>query len=525
MKIHHLGFLRMNPPTIGHEAVVNSIMSNAKTDNSEHTIVLSHSHDAKKNPLTPEQKLKHARAAFPDANIITSSKEKPTVLHHASDLHAKGVSHLVLHVGSDRVEQMQDLLNKYNGKKSAHGYFKFKKITVKPVGDERTEGSEGVEGASGTAMRKHVIENNKKGFNAMAPSNMSKEQKTQMYNDVRNGMMKKESVSPVGLFLLGGPGSGKDYVLKNIFSNFDLTEVQGDQILNGLARNIIEANKNIVINGISDPDKIEIIKTMLEGYDFDYVHVTVTNKVSRLRNEQRNHPINESKRIDKFLKAEKLSSVYECFKFNNSINLKESSEIERVIFANQIEKLLERIINNGLVLIEKIKSKNDLSVIEEDINALFEMQLDGTDEYVKHAIAMTPGQSQEIKNDENSTECACKGQGNCQCATNEKKENNETNVKSFKQFKSIPEEEVDITPTIDLKKPKRQPNSLRGSPRGYNSAMDGLPVTTRGESIENPKGFMPTPPQVPAPKGGHPVPKGYERIKRPDGTNVLRKIP
>ena len=55
--------------------------------------------------------------------------------------------------------------------------------------------------------------------------------------------------------------------------------------------------------------------------------------------------------------------------------------------------------------------------------------------------------------------------------------------------------------------------------------MDGLPVTTRGESIENPKGFMPTPPQVPAPKGGHPVPKGYERIKRPDGTNVLRKIP
>jgi hypothetical protein len=31
------------------------------------------------------------------------------------------------------------------------------------------------------------------------------------------------------------------------------------------------------------------------------------------------------------------------------------------------------------------------------------------------------------------------------------------------------------------------------------------------------------PPQVPAPKGGHPVPKGYERIKDSHGTNVLRK--
>lgn len=90
-----------------------------------------------------------------------------------------------------------------------------------------------------------------------------------------------ESVNPVGIFLLGGPGSGKDYVLKNIFSRFDLTEVQADQILNGIASELLESNQNIVINGANDEEKIAVIQSMLEGYTFDFVHVNVTNKVSR----------------------------------------------------------------------------------------------------------------------------------------------------------------------------------------------------------------------------------------------------
>ena len=55
----------------------------------------------------------------------------------------------------------------------------------------------------------------------------------------------------IGIFLIGGPGSGKDYVLKNIFSRFDLTEVQADQILNGAANELHESKQNIVIKGIS----------------------------------------------------------------------------------------------------------------------------------------------------------------------------------------------------------------------------------------------------------------------------------
>jgi len=113
-----------------------------------------------------------------------------------------------------------------------------------------------------------------------------------------------------------------------------------------------------VINGANDADKIELVQTMLEGYTFDFVHVSVTNKVSRLRNEQREQPIAESKRIEKYLKAEQLAKDVEAFIFNNSINLNESTEMERVFFGSQIEKILERIMTLGLEIQEESSPKS-----------------------------------------------------------------------------------------------------------------------------------------------------------------------
>lgn len=190
---HHITLGRMNPVTKGHEAVVNQVVNSAKKDNGGHTIFLTRSHDPKKNPLTPEQKLKHARRAFPKTNVQMSSKEAPTMLHHASNLHKQGVTHLTVHVGSDRVGEFHKLLHTYNGKEGRHGHYNFKKITVKPVGGERKEdGGEGVESASGTGMRKHAASGNKEAFHKMAPTAMSAKHKEEMYHDIRKGMSVKE---------------------------------------------------------------------------------------------------------------------------------------------------------------------------------------------------------------------------------------------------------------------------------------------------------------------------------------------
>ena len=122
-----LAFGRMNPPTTGHEVLVNKAKEVAKKVGGEHHIVLSGSHDPKKNPLTPEQKIKHAKRAFPNTNITAASKEEPTFLQHAAKLHKAGVTHLHMIAGSDRVKEYHDKLHQYNG---THGkaLYNFKKI-------------------------------------------------------------------------------------------------------------------------------------------------------------------------------------------------------------------------------------------------------------------------------------------------------------------------------------------------------------------------------------------------------------
>lgn len=191
-KHHHITVGRMNPVTIGHETVVNQVMNSAKKDKAGHTIFLTRSQNPTKDPLTPEKKLKHARRAFPTANIEMSTPQSPTILHHASNLHSQGVTHLTVHVGSDRVEEFSNLLNTYNGKNGRHGSYNFKKITVIPVGRPRKDSGDGVESASGTAMRKHAASGNREAFHKMAPSGMSMQHKDEMYNEVRRGMGIKE---------------------------------------------------------------------------------------------------------------------------------------------------------------------------------------------------------------------------------------------------------------------------------------------------------------------------------------------
>lgn len=186
---HVLAFGRMNPITNGHESVVNKVHEIAKKHNAGHTLVVSHSQDAKKNPLTGAQKVKHAKHAFPGTHVVASSKENPTIMHHAALLSAKGVKHLHVIAGSDRTQEMHTLLHKYNGKPSADGHksYNFKSITVHSAG-QRDPDAEGVSGISASKMRAHAVEGNKKAFHAGAPSKMTAAHKDAMYHDVRKGM-------------------------------------------------------------------------------------------------------------------------------------------------------------------------------------------------------------------------------------------------------------------------------------------------------------------------------------------------
>lgn len=183
-KHHVFAFGRMNPPTTGHGALVDKVKEIAKANNADHSIVLSHSQDPEKNPLTGEQKLKHARRFFPGANIDVADSENPTFMHQLKKLHKQGVTHVTMVAGSDRVDEYKKLLDKYNG---PNGEFNFKKINVVSAG-ERDPDAEGVTGMSASKMRAHALDRNYNEFRKGIPSHVAPEHAEELYNDVHKAM-------------------------------------------------------------------------------------------------------------------------------------------------------------------------------------------------------------------------------------------------------------------------------------------------------------------------------------------------
>jgi hypothetical protein len=157
--VHHVfTYGRMNPPTDGHLKLIDKVKEVAAKHNAGHTVVTSHSQDKNKNPLSAAQKVKHLKRYSPGTNFETSDKENPSFLHHAAKLHKQGVTHLHMVVGSDRVKEMREKLNKFNGTHKG-ALYNFKKITVHSAG-QRDPDAEGTEGISGTKMREHAKSNN-----------------------------------------------------------------------------------------------------------------------------------------------------------------------------------------------------------------------------------------------------------------------------------------------------------------------------------------------------------------------------
>jgi hypothetical protein len=331
-----LAFGRMNPPTTGHAKLVDKVKEVAKSVGGSHHVVLSHSQDPKKNPLSAKDKLKHAKRFFPDTNLSTSSKEHPTFLDHAAKLHKSGVTHLHMVAGSDRKEEYKKKLAQYNG--SAKGaLFNFKKITVHSSG-ERDPDAEGTEGMSASKMRSHASTGNFKEFKKGIPSHVEPNHAKELYSDVRKHMGIKESVDEAfeellnegvhdkgifkAVFLAGGPGSGKDYVLDNTLAGNGMVEINSDKALEflmdkknlsktmpasekierdlvrGRAKNMTELRQRLalqgrnglIINGTGDDhEKIKTIKSRLEelGYDTSMIMVNTRDEVSASRNVER----------------------------------------------------------------------------------------------------------------------------------------------------------------------------------------------------------------------------------------------
>jgi nicotinic acid mononucleotide adenylyltransferase len=177
-------FGRMNPPTKGHGVLVDKVKELAKENKAKQVIALSRSQDPEKNPLTPEQKIKHVKRMFPDAQVELADESEPTMIGHMKKLQKAGHDHVVMVVGSDRVDEVKALLDRYNGKD-----FNFKKIDVVSAGQRDADAEdEDPSSVSATRQRAHAITNKRKEFQKGVPDTLHPEHADELFNDVKRGM-------------------------------------------------------------------------------------------------------------------------------------------------------------------------------------------------------------------------------------------------------------------------------------------------------------------------------------------------
>jgi len=388
-----MAFGRMNPPTVGHEKLVNKVKEIADQHSAPHHVILSHSQDSKKNPLSPADKVKHAKRAFPGTNIEAANGKHPTFLHHAKKLYDAGHRHLIMVAGSDRQKEFHDLLHKYNGHPD---HYNFKKIEVKSAG-QRDPDAEGAEGMSASKMREHAKNGSIHDFRKGLPSHMSDQHTKELFHDVRRGMGLHEETDRglfKAIFITGGPGSGKDIIIREGIPESRIVELDATQAMNYLMNKKTlsehssdirqEAIRNrmpLIINATADRfECITQIKEELEelGYSTMMVYVDTTNAVSKERNGCLKRMVEESVRADKWKMAQVskvgFHSLFEDFNlFQNNDELEVVEEHITDVYDHAREFLDREIVNETAKDWMRTHGKLDLN---KEISSLFEESLD-----------------------------------------------------------------------------------------------------------------------------------------------------
>ena len=232
-----VGFGRFNPPTIGHEKLLNHIKKVA--DKGEYRIYPSHSQDAKKNPLDSETKVGYMRKMYPDhSSSIVHDTGMKTIFDVLKGAHQQGYKNVNIVVGADRLQEFEKLANKYNG-----NLYSFETINVVSAG-ERDPDAEGVEGMSASKLRKHAKDGDFETFSKGVPKALGEKDARKLYNTVRKNMGLDEEFETWEIApKLDWKNLRENYITGKIFQVGKIVE----NMNTGLMGNIIRTGTNYVI--------------------------------------------------------------------------------------------------------------------------------------------------------------------------------------------------------------------------------------------------------------------------------------
>jgi len=185
-----IAFGRFNPPTVGHQQLMDVAAASAQEDGGDYMIVPSRSQDKKKNPLDADTKVSYMRRMFPQhSERIVNDVNNKTIFDVLKKAHNDGYTNVRIVGGSDRVKEFDKLANNYNGK-----LYQFDNIQTVSAGD-RDPDAEGIEGMSASRLRLAAAEGDFKTFRSGLSAELQRKDAMALFDLVRQQMGIKDTQS------------------------------------------------------------------------------------------------------------------------------------------------------------------------------------------------------------------------------------------------------------------------------------------------------------------------------------------
>ena len=232
-----IAFGRFNPPTTGHEKLLDTVASSSDED--DYMIVPSRSQDNKKNPLDADTKVSVMQKMFPKhKNKIVNDANNRTIFDVLKKAHNDGYANVRIVGGGDRVKEFDKLANDYNGK-----LYQFDNLEVMSAGD-RDPDSDDVTGMSASKQRKAAAEGDIKAFMKGVPKSLSQKDAEELFKKIRTAMNIKEGWSLWEIApKFDWQGLRENYIGEKIFRVGQMVE----NMNNGLVGRIIRRGANHLI--------------------------------------------------------------------------------------------------------------------------------------------------------------------------------------------------------------------------------------------------------------------------------------
>ena len=108
-------FGRFNPPTIGHQKLIDKVITIAKRVKGLPVLYVSATQDKKKNPLSAKDKLKYIKMVYKRGiQLNAAGSDSRTFMEILKNRFNKKYTEVYMIAGSDRVAEFKRLIKKYN---------------------------------------------------------------------------------------------------------------------------------------------------------------------------------------------------------------------------------------------------------------------------------------------------------------------------------------------------------------------------------------------------------------------------